>query len=464
MSIRMIAVDIGAGSGRVIFGVHDGTTLSIREEARFTHPLEKDEKGMLNWNFPFIWQCVKENIQRILDREGTVDSIGVESFACDYCVYDAKGELTAPMASYRGYLTPKYLQQLQSFISEDQFWEISGNMPANYTMICQLHHQLGTNPALSRDGTFLLPLSNAINYLLCGVKCTDHTVSSVTGLANRRTRDWDPELCGMVLPKPQILPPIYPCETQLGDCRLPCSGTPPKVINVGMHDTAVANHMIGHLAGDQICINAGTWISVGIITDSPVITPLSREKNMMNAGLPDGRNLMCRIMMGTWYLQQLKKHWLSQGRALSYPQMIALAESCEEETRPIDILQGEYFDSDPDLPKLVRNWVQAQYGIHVRTDAGVLCCCYKGIAQAVAAEVRNLEAITGRRYSHIYMGGGATQDRLLCRMIQEAAGKELILMPAESTAAGNLLIQLKALGAVQTPEEIKTLLENTHIV
>lgn len=464
MSIRMIAVDIGAGSGRVIFGVHDGKKLSMREEARFTHPLEKDEKGILNWNFPYIWQCVKENIQSILDREGTVDSIGVESFACDYCVYDKSGDLTAPMTSYRGYLAPTYQQEVLKIISQDRFWDICGNMPSCYTMLFQLYHQRSTNPALSQEGTVVLPLSNAINYLLCGVKCTDHTVSTVSGLVNRRTRNWDPEICRVALPNPNVLPPIYPCETVLGNCRLPCKGVPPKIVNVGMHDTAVANHMIGHLAGDQICINAGTWISIGVITDSPVITHLCRENNTMNAGLPDGRNLMCRIMMGCWYLQQLKAFWKNQGRELSYSQMIDLVRQCREKTFPIDILQGDYFNSDPDLPKLIRSWVLENYGARIETDAGILSCCYKGIAQSVAKETANLEEITGRSYHQIYMGGGATQDPILCELIQEYTGKELVLMPAESTAAGNLLIQLKALGAVQTQDEIKTLLENTQVL
>ena len=184
----------------------------------------------------------------------------------------------------------------------------------------------------------------------------------------------------------------------------------------------------------------------------------------MNAGLPDGRNLMCRIMMGCWYLQQLKAFWKNQGRELSYSQMIDLVRQCREKSFPIDILQGDYFNSDPDLPKLIRSWVLENYGARIETDAGILSCCYKGIAQSVAKETANLEEITGRSYHQIYMGGGATQDPILCELIQEYTGKELVLMPAESTAAGNLLIQLKALGAVQTQGEIKTLLENTQVL
>lgn len=464
MSIRMIAVDIGAGSGRVMFGVYDGKILTLQEEARFTHPLERGERGELNWNFPVIWQHVRENIERILEREGTVDSIGVESFSSDYCVFDKDGKLTAPMTSYRGYLGPEHLNEVLKLETMDTFWKLSGNVQANYGFLCQLYHQKDINPALREKGTVVLPLSNAINYLMCGKKCTDVTVSSTTGLADWRTNDWHEEMCRKFLPEPSVLPEIRPCEIVLGDYKLPCKGKPPKVVNVGMHDTAVANHMIGHLAGDQICINAGTWVSVGVITEHPVLDDLALEKKMFNAGMPDGRSLLCRIMMGTWYFQQLKKFWQSQGREMTYPEMSAMAENCTEKAWPIDVWQGDYFDSDPDLPKLIRAWVKERYGEEVQSDAAILRCAYEGVAKAVRTEIENIEKIMGRSYEQIYLGGGAVQDDFFCRLIAERCGKQVVRMPAESTATGNVLVQLKALSVVKTHEEIRSLLENTRTV
>ena len=458
MNLRLIAVDIGAGSGRVMFGRYSDGALTLREENRFTHPLERGPRGELNWNFPIIWNRVREAIERILAREGTVDSIGVESFSSDFCVFTEDGQLSAPMASYRHYLGPQWFQPLLSAMDREAFWRRTGNAPVSYFLLCQLMHQQDINPALRERGSVVLPLANAINYLLCGKACTDVTVSSMSLLNDAATGQWDEALCHRFLAEPAVLPPVVPCATVLGPCVLPCTGDAPQVVNVGMHDTAVANSMIGRCAMDQICINAGTWISVGVITDHPVTSDEALALSMTNAGLPDGRNLLCRIMMGTWYLQQLRRFWQSQGREIGYGEMGEMAGAAQEPWRPIDVWQGDYFDSDPDLPRLIREWILERYGVAVESDAALLRCVYEGIAEAIGKQIENLEALLDRRCETIYMGGGAVRDAFLIQCIERRCSKPVVCLPVESTAVGNALIQLQALGALPTEEMARALL------
>ena len=461
--IRMIAVDIGASSGRIMLGVYDGQSLCLREEARFTHPLIQDPKYGLVWDFPGIWEQVSQGIRAICKREERVDSIGVESFAGDFCVFDKQGRLSAPMHSYRGYLSDRYLEAVTDKVRLDDFWEITGNLPVCFSILCQLVDQQKSNPALSESGSIVLPLSNAINYLMCGRKCTDHTISSASTLNDWRTKGWHKGLCETFLNNPAVLPDIVPCATVLGEYRIQETEYAPKVINVGMHDTAIANYMIGILAEGQLCINAGTWISVGVITEEPVLTEEARKLEVFGCGLPDERNLLCRIMMGTWYLQQLRKFWQSQGKAYSFEEMAEMARCAEEQSFPIDVWEGDYFTSDADLPELIRKWVGNRFGVEIRTKAGIIRCAYDGIACGIKDMIQKIERITGKQYERIYLGGGAVQDRYFCERLESDCGKKVVRMPAESTAVGNLLIQLRALGEIREEKEAKQLLENIRV-
>ena len=52
---------------------------------------------------------------------------------------------------------------------------------------------------------------------------------------------------------------------------------------------------------------------------------------------------------------------------------------------------------------------------------------------------------TGRSYEKLYIVGGGAKNTYLNRLTEEATGKQVIALPIEATALGNLKIQIKAL-------------------
>ena len=79
-----------------------------------------------------------------------------------------------------------------------------------------------------------------------------------------------------------------------------------------------------------------------------------------------------------------------------------------------------------------------------RTDADYFCCAYKSLALSYKKAIEELEQNTGKRYDRIYIVGGGAKNKFLNALTQQFTGKEIIALPIEATAIGNLKIQMEA--------------------
>ena len=57
--------------------------------------------------------------------------------------------------------------------------------------------------------------------------------------------------------------------------------------------------------------------------------------------------------------------------------------------------------------------------------------------------LEELERNTGCTYEKLYIVGGGAKNAFLNRLTEEATGKQVIALPIEATALGNLKIQLE---------------------
>lgn len=55
-----------------------------------------------------------------------------------------------------------------------------------------------------------------------------------------------------------------------------------------------------------------------------------------------------------------------------------------------------------------------------------------------------LERNTGKTYEKLYIVGGGAKNEFLNLMTEESTGKQVIALPIEATALGNLRIQMEA--------------------
>jgi sugar (pentulose or hexulose) kinase len=100
MSATMVAVDLGAQSGRVAVGRFDGERLDVEEVRRFPNePVLVDR--LLQWDVLGLYREVVAGLRAAQAHAGRVDSIGVDSWAIDFGLLDRQGRLVRNPVHYR---------------------------------------------------------------------------------------------------------------------------------------------------------------------------------------------------------------------------------------------------------------------------------------------------------------------------------------------------------------------------
>jgi len=99
-----IAVDLGAGSGRVFLAGLDPGKMLLEEVRRFQYPPTRIE-GHLRWDLPAIFDHIKQGLReagaRACQLGKPIQSVGVDSWAVDYGLIDAQGSLVELPVCYR---------------------------------------------------------------------------------------------------------------------------------------------------------------------------------------------------------------------------------------------------------------------------------------------------------------------------------------------------------------------------
>ena len=90
-------------------------------------------------------------------------------------------------------------------------------------------------------------------------------------------------------------------------------------------------------------------------------------------------------------------------------------------------------------------------------------CIYESLALKYRYAIEQLSAVTGRTLRPARLGGG-TKDRLLCQMTADCCGLTVKAGPVEATALGNIMIQLKALGLLDSITQGRRLIAETEVI
>ena len=464
MSKRVVAVDLGATSGRVMAAVVgvDPVVLDLVEVHRFPNGGVRAADGSLRWD---IWRIHGEVLEgiRLAAASGPVDAIGIDSWGVDYGLLDASGELVTDPFSHRDARTDGVAETVVARLGADRLYAETGLQQLPFNTLYQLSVETTLDKA---DSLLLVP--DLLGYWLTGNPGAERTNASTTQFYGARSQEWSTDLLAELDLPARVLPrlrsPGDVVGTLLPDVAAQ-TGLPPEtpVIAVGSHDTASA--VVGVPAGDQpfAYISSGTWSLVGLELAEPVLTTAAREADFTNETGVDGTIRFLRNVSGLWVLSECLRQWAEDGTPDSdLGSVLDAAAALPASGRVVDVDDHRLLPPG-DMPARVA-LLAVEAGVDVPQTPGEYArLVLDSLAEAYRRNVRTAAALAGVEPEVVHVVGGGSENRLLCQLTADACGLPVVAGPKEAAALGNVLVQARALG-VEMPKltEMRALVRATQ--
>ena len=418
-----LAIDIGASSGRHIVGWQEDGTIKTEEVYRFPNGVQERD-GHLIWDMERLLAEVKTGIAAAKAKYPKIETLSIDTWAVDYVLLKGD-EPVRPCYAYRDSRTEAVIPQVHEIVPFEELYEHTGIQFQPFNTIYQLY---ADKLAGRLEGvTDFLMIPEYLMYRLTGVKVHEYTNATTTGLASAQTGEFDREL----IEKLDLPPALFGKLSQPG--MLVGEYEDIQVVLCATHDTASAVEGIP-MEGNQPYISSGTWSLLGVKTEKPITDTASQKANYSNEG-GVGYNRYQKNIMGMWIVNELKKELCPE---VSFPGIVQMAEESVCKLL-VDANAPEFM-----APVGMKAAFDAATSGGLRTVGDYFRCAYCSLAESYRAALEELERNTGKKYSQLYIVGGGAKNQFLNRLTREATGKQIIALPIEATALGNLKIQMEA--------------------
>jgi rhamnulokinase len=462
----VVAVDIGASSGRVIVGRVGPKELRVEEVHRFPNEPVALPDG-LHWDVLRLYREVLDGL-RIAARGGDREpplSVGVDSWGVDFGLLDGDGALVGNPFHYRDGRHAAGTELVHERARQASLYMRTGIQFLPFNTLYQLAALEGTE-AFARARTMLL-MPDLFGYWLTGEAAAEETNASTTGLLDASTREWAWDLIETLGRDRSLFPALRRPGALVGPVREEVAsetgladGT--AVTHVGSHDTASAVVAVPAGGPRFAYIACGTWSLVGVELEAPVLTEASRAANFTNEAGVDGRVRYLRNVMGLWILQETMRTWERDGTPEELGRLLQLAAALPA--------GGPFIDPDEpvflppgDMPSRIEDACLRGGLRPPSTRAAVVRCILDSLAGAYARAVDDATRLSGVDVSTVHLVGGGALNELLCQLTADACGRPVIAGPVEATAVGNVLVQARARGLVSGDlEALRALVRATH--
>ncbi|CFQ84921.1 rhamnulokinase [Yersinia frederiksenii] len=440
---HMVAIDLGASSGRVMLASYlpGQQQLTLREVCRFTNQI-KSIDGSDVWDIDAIEQAIRGGLNQ-LDSEGIrLDSIGIDTWGVDFVLLDKQGERVGLPVSYRDSRTQGVMEQAQQTLGSDMIYRRTGIQFLPFNTLYQLRALSEQQPHLLAKVAHLLLIPDYLHYRLTGQLNWEYTNATTTQLLNIETGDWDSDLLAYAgIPPHWFGKPSKPGNT-IGYWQSH-RGQQVPVIAVATHDTASAVLAAPLMDTDAAYLSSGTWSLMGFESRLPLTHCQAQSSNITNEGGAEARYRVLKNIMGLWLLQRA----VDELHIDDLPELIEQAAkqpACRSLINPND----SRFINPPNMCREIQNACR-EHGLPVPITAAQLTrCIFDSLAMLYRQVAQELAELRGRPISHLHIVGGGCQNQFLNQLCADACGLPVSMGPIEASTLGNIGSQLISLGEV----------------
>lgn len=443
----VLAFDFGASTGRAIKAVFDGKEITYEEIHRF-----ENTPKTVDCHICHDVDMILDEIKTAVDKAGKIDSIAFDTWGVDYGLLDCEGKLIHEPYHYRDVRTKDALDKALQKIGADELYAETGNQIMNINTLFQL---LCDENIQKADKLLFMP--DLFGYLLTGKKVCEMTIASTSQMFDPTAKKWSKKILECFDVKEELFAPLCQSATVNGEYK----GIP--VVSVAGHDTQCAVAAMPAKTENPAFLSCGTWSLIGCELNEAVLTKHSNALELSNEMGANGKINFLKNISGLWLIQETRRDLEKTDRKYSYNELEMLARESQPFRSFIDP-DDVSLSSHGSLPDKIRDYCRRTNQPVPETIGQVVRCIYESLALKYRLALEQIGECTGKNFDVLHLMGGGTKDGFLCELTSQSLGLPVVAGPVEATALGNIILQLIALGELQSIEEGRKIISETEKV
>ena len=458
-----LAFDLGATSGRSILGTLDNGRLQMRELTRFPNQMLQIGDHF-HWNIYSLFEHFKAALAEVKKECVEISSIGIDTWGVDFALIAKDGTILGTPYAYRDPHTIGMPEKYFEIVSREKVYGLTGIQVMNFNSLYQLFALKQNGSSLLEAASEMLFMPDALAYLLTGNKVVEYTIASTSQILNPKTKQFEKQLLEAAGVSPSILGEIVMPGHQIGTLTDALAeeselGKVP-VVAVAGHDTASAVAAVPAENENFAYLSSGTWSLMGIEVKDAIINDETYALNFTNEGGIEGTTRFLKNITGMWLLEQCLKEWKKEGITYAYEKLVHMAESAPAFQSLIDSDHAS-FANPVSMTKAIVDYCTASGQTAPSTHAEFVRCIFESLSlryKYVLGKFINLAPFTIEK---LHVIGGGSKNPLLNQWTANAIGMPVLAGPSEATAIGNIMIQAKAAGCVDSLSEMRQIIRGS---
>lgn len=413
--MSVLAIDLGSSSARVMLVDKDYNTVEL---GRYAH-----EPAKIGGNYRFDTETLFKYVISIIDKaidDNEIESIGICSWGVDYGLIDSDGKIVDLPISYRDDRTKSVFAERDIY---DDYMN-SGIYPMNINTIYQFLADIESGRLKSNYK--MVMIADLLAYKLTGCIRAERSNASTTGLLSLDGKNWNFDfIASLGIPRE-----IFPEIIDDGECYGHYRGV--KVLAVPTHDTASAVFAMGEMDDNTAFISSGSWILLGKLLKSPIISKLAFDAGYTNERGQGNNVTFLKNINGLYVVQRIVAE-----TGLSYKEIDNNIGSAQS----LGLLDLDKLDS----PQGICDMIKEQLGVSNADDISLVRTAYDSIADTTARSLSQLAELTGMPITKVLLTGGMARAPYLIDKFRELSGVDIVVVGNEGAVLGNAKAQYKAL-------------------
>lgn len=445
---KILAIDLGAESGRGLIGQFDGERLRLEVVHRFPNG-GVPTLDTLHWDVLHLWREMLATLRKAEAEHGALASVGVDTWGVDFALIGKDGALLGNPRHYRDPHTETIMDQAFARVPRAEIFRQTGIQFMRFNSLFQILAMMRDRSPLLEPAETLLFIPDLFHYWMTGIKVNEYTDASTSQMIDPARRGWARELIRAFGIPEKILGTLVQPGTRLGPLRPGVAAEAGvaalPVIAPATHDTAAAVAAVPAQGNAWAYISSGTWSLMGVETRTPLTDEHALQVNFTNEGGVDGTIRLLKNIMGLWLVQECRRAWERGGAIYDYAALMRMAESASPFASIINP-DDPSFMLPPSMPEAIGAYCRRTGQRVPEAPGDVVRCALEGLALRYRWVLERLEELVGKKLETIHIVGGGCQNTLLCQLTADACNRPVVAGPVEATAIGNVLVQAIGLG------------------